>query len=154
MIYSTKPLDKSNLRKARLAAIVLFHICDYAKESKFSPYIDVMKEAKYGETLGMVLGGRIGFMHELIRLSANASKHYQLSNKKHYIQSVDQIKNDDAPGLFSGPFGEGNFSEVNHVSIKLTFPPSVEIKELTNNLIDISIVFDEVMTWWEDAIYS
>lgn len=146
-------LDKSNLRRARLAAIVLYHICDYAKELNFVPYIEAMKGAKKKETLGMVLGGRIGFMHELIRLSANASKHYQLTNKTGYIQKAENIKNDDALGLFSAPFGEGVFFEANYVSIEIQSPPNIEIKELVNNSIAISIAFDEVITWWEDAIY-
>lgn len=145
-------LDKSNLRRARLAAIVVYHICDYAKELRFPPYMEAMKDAKKKNTLGMMLGGRIGFMHELIRLSANAAKHYQLTNTTGYIQNVDQIKNDNAPGLFHAPFGEGVFAEANYVSIEIQAPPSIEIKELRKNTISISIALEEVMKWWEDAM--
>ena len=144
-------LDKSNLRRARVAAIVVFHICDYAKKLRFKPYIEVM-EGKEG-ALGKILGGRIGFMHELIRLSANATKHYQLDNKKGYIQKAEQIKNNDSPGLFCAPFGDGVFDEANHVFIEIQSNPNIEIKDLNNKTISISIALNEVTKWWEDAIY-
>lgn len=94
--------NTSDVRKGRLAAIVLFHTWDYLKGVGVKP---VLKEEK--------------LMYETVRAAANASKHFKLTSKDHVASNANQVAAEKNEGLFGSPFGESFFGESNDVYLLL-----------------------------------
>ncbi|MCX8957949.1 hypothetical protein EHW64_07430 [Erwinia psidii] len=81
-----------NMRRGRIAAIVLHHVYDYAESNGLG---------KPGHSLY----GKNKMLYEKIRSVANASKHFKLD--KHSIASYfEQIASEHNKGLFGAPFGQ------------------------------------------------
>jgi len=97
--------DKTDLRRGRIAAIILYHMNDYAKESGMG-------------TPCAALVGSAKLMFEVVRAAANASKHYNLKIP-HIASKAEQIISEDNPGMFTAPFGTGVFAEANEVHLLL-----------------------------------
>lgn len=97
--------SKSDLRRGRIAAIILYHMNDYAKESGMG-------------TPCAALVGSTKLMYEVVKAAANASKHYKLT-RSHIASSAEQIISEDNPGMFTAPFGTGVFAEANEVHLLL-----------------------------------
>ena len=97
-------VSSHDVRRGRLTAIVLFHTWDYLKDLAVKP-----------ETAHGVL------MYETIRAAANASKHFEVTNKKfpHIASKADQVVAEKNEGFFTSPFGEGCFGESNYVYLVL-----------------------------------
>lgn len=100
--------DKTDLRRGRIAAIILYHMNDYAKESGMGKPCEA-------------LVGRAKLMFEVVRAAANASKHYNLNHPKspHIASNAEQIISEDNPGMFTAPFGTGVYAEANEVHLLL-----------------------------------
>src|SRR5580692_4893008 len=100
--------DTYDIRRGRLAAIVLFHMADYwcwhlhnTDQKLWDTYKDLNTKCPD---------------FAVIRDIANASKHYQLTRGTRQLTSSEQITR--PPGLFQAPFGDflppgegGSFSE-------------------------------------------
>jgi hypothetical protein len=93
-----------DIRRARIAAIVLYHVADYWFDENKKNY------KKLGELHKYLIEECSDFL--LIRDLADASKHAKLDVQKNIprkLSSSDQVSR--SPGLFDAPFGEGLFSE-------------------------------------------
>jgi hypothetical protein len=96
--------EEKNIRKGRLAAIVLYHMADYWFEENKSSY------ALLKDLHKILISECSDFL--LIRDIADASKHAELRTAKDIpreLSSTDQITG--SPGLFGAPLGEGLFAE-------------------------------------------
>jgi hypothetical protein len=100
--------DTSDVRKGRLAAIVLYHVWDYLELSGDKTRPEKTLTAK-NEKL----------MAETIRAAANASKHFQLTKFNPIASSAAQVMAERNEGLFCAPFGEAVFAESNDVHLIL-----------------------------------
>ncbi|MNS88587.1 hypothetical protein D3C72_1225670 [compost metagenome] len=93
-----------NIRRAKIAAILLYHVADYWFDENNNNYNNLSELHKY-------------LIHEcpdflLIRYLADVSKHATLNTQKNIprkLSSSDQVSR--SPGLFDAPFGVGSFSE-------------------------------------------
>ncbi|MGO8737813.1 hypothetical protein [Rhodoblastus sp.] len=101
--------DVTNIRRARLAAIVLNHMVDYwflENQTTFKNKSDVYTELE-----------RRCPQFPIIRDVADASKHAELDRRPRKLTSSDQVRM--TPGLFEAPFGEGGFAEAMEVIVVL-----------------------------------
>jgi hypothetical protein len=101
-----------DVRRGRLAAIVLYHMADYWFIENQTTY----------ETLTSLHEALIKQCPDflIIRDVADASKHAQLKQQKGIprgLSSSDQIRR--PPGLFEAPFGVGVFYEASEVVVSL-----------------------------------
>lgn len=102
--------EERDLRRGRLAAIVLHHMADYAAlegyEGNDRRAMDVRLNALRQELIGLCPD------YSLIHDIADASKHARLSVPKHGARQVSTAAQvTRPPGLFGMPFGYGNFAE-------------------------------------------
>lgn len=103
-------VDKSNLRKGRLAAIVLDHVRDYRAvqlDISSNMVLNTIKDACPDAVF--------------VRDVCNASKHAILTNTHKIpitISNTEKIKAESNKGLWSAPFGHSIFGESNYVFIK------------------------------------
>lgn len=130
----------TDVRRARLAAIVLEHIVDYVKPATGYTLTEIRKElfrkCKYAVN---------------IRDAANASKHSKLDGYtdgelKRQSTTADQIQAEDLPGLWDAPWGEGNWAEASYVRIKLDQEKDGE------DFVCLEIACKHVLAYWEDYI--
>jgi len=100
--------DEGNLRRARLAAIVLYHMADYWSFET----LKTEKKPKFDDAL-------IAECYEfrLIRDVANASKHAQIHRNDPQLKTSQQVSGPS--GIFFAPFGEGVFGEAAEVFLRL-----------------------------------
>lgn len=101
-----------DIRRGRLAAIVLYHMADYWQLENTTTF----------NTLAILREKLINKCPEflIIRDVADASKHGQLTiptNIPRQLTSSDQIAR--PPGLFQAPFGVGVFYEASEVIVTL-----------------------------------
>jgi hypothetical protein len=101
--------DVNNVRRGRLAAIVLFHMADYWNFEVTSLPTD--------ETLQQILRDLIIDCPEfgLIKDVANSSKHDRLTRGNRRISGSDQIAR--KPGIFEAPFNVAMFGEASIVLV-------------------------------------
>lgn len=125
--------DKTNIRKARVAAIVLYHMHDYVKE-------DNVANASYRN-----MKGRIALMRDAVRAAANATKHRKLTSP-HIASTAQQVSASNHPGLFQAPFGVGVFAEANYVHLVLD--------EVIDGSKTISMVeaIESLQNFWDDYL--
>ena len=96
-----------DVRRARLAAIVLYHMADYVALESNTPLKEVCSRATASCS-----------DFPLVRDVANATKHAKLvAKKKAALSSSSQVG--ASPGLFQAPFGEGVFAEAVEVLFTL-----------------------------------
>jgi len=99
--------DTTNLRKGRLAAIILYHTWDYLKDTGLTNPTEELTSPNHK------------LMYETIRASANASKHYRVTRHNPIASFANQVLAEQNDGLFDAPFGEGSFAEANEVHLIL-----------------------------------
>jgi len=103
-----------DVRRGRLAAIVLYHMADYLALEGYAG-----RERK-------VMDERVNSLREeltakcpdfsLIRDVADATKHVQLSVPKKTVRELSSSRQvTGSPGLFHAPFGDGGFAEASIV---------------------------------------
>ena len=101
-----------DIRRGRLAAIVLYHVSAYWQLENKTRYerLPILHEFLIGECPDFLL----------IRDVADVTKHGELTRPDHpriprSVTFADQVK-PAAPGLFHAPFGEGVFAEASKVT--------------------------------------
>ena len=150
--------DKTNIRKGRLAAIVLDHMRDYRviqldikSEKRVSPTEVLLNEIKQ-ECFDLVL----------IRDVCNASKHCILrsyskdqSNVKNprNLTKTSDIRSEKNAGIFGAPFGtsEALFGESNQVYMKFDQEITLKDKAVSSRFLHESI--NEVLEYWQKTLY-
>jgi hypothetical protein len=135
--------NTQDIRRARLAAIVLDHMRDYVAlvKGKSSKPESVLRDMKDDCPDALI-----------IRDVCNASKHgYLIGNERGDLKRVatnsNQVTAEDNPGLFEAPFGEGSFSEANEVYLKYDKPVSKGNKGR-----NLSMAVENVLNYWEKTI--
>lgn len=101
--------DTYDIRRGRLAAIVLFHMADYWCWHLHNT------DKKLGDIYEVLQNNCSDF--SMVRDIANASKHYQLTRGARQLTSSEQITR--PPGLFEEGLGIGVFAEASNVIFKL-----------------------------------
>lgn len=139
-------LDKSNLRKGRLAAIALDHVRDYR-----AVQLDI-KNQKQDYSPNMVLGNIKDNCPDavFIRDVCNASKHAILTNSSKVprtLSNAGQVKAEQNNGLFAAPFGQSMFGESNFVFIKFDTEQNLNGEMILFRNLHDSI--SEVMKYWD-----
>jgi hypothetical protein len=104
--------DTRDIRRGRLAAIVLYHMADYwdQENNPAKTSLRRLRQSLVKKCPEFVV----------IRDVADASKHAQLRQSNDIpreLSSSDQITR--APGLFEAPFGVGVFNEASEVVVTL-----------------------------------
>lgn len=94
-----------DIRKARLAAIVVEHLVDY-----YSLAYKKTKEEVRNELSSSTLS------YSIVRSAADATKHRSLKRKNIEIKESEQIK--CPKGLFEAPFEEGDFAEAIEIYVE------------------------------------
>lgn len=107
--YLLSPLD---IRKGRLAAIVLHHTDDYIFNTFMKDQGDSINTFRK-KHLNQALNSRY---HSLVRDVCDASKH-RILTKRPDTEIKDQNQVQQTPGLFEAPFGFGVFAEAAAVEI-------------------------------------
>ena len=137
--------NKHDLRKGRLASIVLDHMRDY-----WVIYLDVNKERNI---VGKIFQEQIYDLcpdAELIRDVCNVTKHGILKVPKH-IQSTEQIKAEQNEGLFVGGF-DSMFGESNDVFIQFEQENELDGKNSAFKFLHEAI--SEVNNFWNSKLNS
>lgn len=102
--------DVQNARRARLAAIVLYHMADYVALEGYTGQDRKFMNERIDSVREELISRCPDF--SLIRDIADATKHAQLAVSKKVpreLSSSTQVTS--SPGLFHAPFGEGVFAE-------------------------------------------
>jgi hypothetical protein len=121
---------KTDIRRAKLAMICLYHVVDYLKEAKELRISNMLSECSDLKSLSD---------------AANVTKHSVLTKYQPTIKRVDQIKQKNHAGLFTSPFGEGYFGEANEVYISFNDGLDLEVKRVSNILINVKNYFDKII---------
>lgn len=129
--------DTSNLRKGRLAAIVLYHTWDYLGLSG--------DEAKPEKILA--INNEI-LMAETIRAAANSSKHFQLK-RPHIAKNADQLVAERNEGLCGAPFPDAYFGEANDVYLLLN---EDEQKKYGCKIVTLATAVRFMQSYWEQEL--
>jgi len=142
-------LDKSNLRKGRLAAIALDHIRDYR-----AVQLDI-KNHKQDYSPNMVLDSIKDDCPDtvFVRDVCNASKHAILTNSSKVprtLSNTGQVKAEQNSGLFSAPFGQSMFGESNYVFIKFDNEQYFNGELISFRKLHDSI--NEVIKYWDKQL--
>jgi len=104
--------DPFSVRRARLAAIVLYHLVDYVQLQ--------WPGSSIGSISDKIVVRCPDFL--LIRDVCNASKHSLLTKKTkqpRQLDSASQVLANSYDGLFHAPFGYGHFAEASYVWVQL-----------------------------------
>jgi len=101
-----------NVRRGRLAAIVLYHVADYWFEDNRDVYADVA--AVHLEVIGLCPE------FQTIRDVADATKHAELRPQTKIPRTLSASKQAYlSEGLFTAPFGHGVFAEALEIVVEL-----------------------------------
>lgn len=109
--FENAPYD---IRRGRLAAIVLYHMADHVALDGFASRDRKLMDQEIEAARARVQAKSPEFA--LIRDVADASKHAKLASSKkvpRQLSSAEQLS--ATPGLFQGPFGYGVFAEAAEV---------------------------------------
>lgn len=134
--------NKCDLRKGRLAAIVLDHVRDY-------------RAVQMDITPNQVLDTIQVDCHDavFVRDVCNASKHAILTSSPKVprtLSNTGQIKAEQNEGLFSAPLGEGMLAESNHVFITFDQDQILNGEKISFRKLDDSI--NEVIKYWDKQL--
>ncbi|WP_312158453.1 hypothetical protein [Pantoea piersonii] len=133
-------LTPTDIRRGRIAAIVLYHMWDYADQNG----------------IGKPSNGLIDLekmYYEVVRATANASKHFQLRKDEkfpHIAKKADQVIAEENEGLFCAPFGDGVVAESNEVYLLLD-SPQTHYGE-TYEYVNLATAIKFVMAFWQQQI--
>ena len=122
--------DKTNIRRAKLALISLYHVVDYLKEATELTRSDMLKSCPDLKSLSD---------------AANVTKHCVLTRSQPTINRVDQINQTTHKGFFNSPFGERYFGEANEVHISFDEDLDLAVKRVATILMNVKIYFDKVI---------
>lgn len=123
--------DKTDIRRAKLALVTLYHVFDYLKLSKNLTYDDL----KAGCEDFVILAN-----------AANATKHGVLTRGSDLnLDNSNQIKQESYPGLFEAPFGEGTFYEASEVYLVFNDDLNLPVKRVSIILKNIKKYYDEII---------
>lgn len=131
--------DPFCVRRARLAAIVLYHLADYLKAQANQDW----GVTKIAEAIAVKCPDFL-----LVRDVCDASKHCVLTNESRGSKSPRRLEHSDQldatshEGLFSAPFGSGFFAEASYVWIKLDDGSWRNFVDVVSNVISFFDVFD------------
>jgi len=129
--------DLGNVRRGRLACIVLYHVADYwalGVHGKDSPITSLHKE--------LILECP---EFNLVRDVADASKHAQLFKQKAIPRMLSSSEQVTRPlGIFQAPFGEGVFSEASIVMVTLDDGATHPLPDAVRS----------VLSMWERKVYT
>lgn len=114
-----------NIRKARLAAIVVEHIIDYYSLAYKKDRAEVRKDIT-----------DLSPLYSVTRDAADATKHGSLKRRNSDIKENGQIK--CPPGFFQAPFGEGCWLR----RLRFMQKPVMEEKSLWKALKEVMRVWD------------
>ncbi len=103
---------RCDIRRGVLAAITLDHLRDY-----YLTYLN--EEASTSISKSKLTNSLSDECVEIlyVRDACNVTKHREINQKPNYSSSSDNIVQEDKPGLFSVPFGEGYFAEASEVGL-------------------------------------
>jgi hypothetical protein len=124
--------DLKNIRRGRLAAIVLDHMAEYwqlENKEKFNSL--PMLRAELTKNCPE---------YSIIRDVSDASKHCRLDRPSAKLSSSEQITR--TPGLFEAPFGWGVFAEAAEVIVTLNDRTSIAFAPVVRS----------VLLMWEDVL--
>lgn len=110
--------ESFDLRRARLAAIVLYHMADHFALDGIALRDRSYMDKQIADIRARILEQCPEFA--LIGDVADASKHAKLATRPNHprqLSSVEQIS--ASPGMFQAPFGEGLFAEAVEVVVTL-----------------------------------
>lgn len=129
----------TDVRRARLAAIVLEHMNDY---------VNLVNGVEGRENVGKERKKLFEACHDAkhIHDAANASKHAKISRGV-MSSTADQMKSSNHPGLFQAPWGYGVYAETNYVHIRFDKPNHEGVKE--RNMVE---AVQSVLGYWESRI--
>jgi len=137
--------DVLDIRRGRLAAIVLYHMADYWLLDGAT--YDTRQE--YTEALTSLHDSLKNECEEfsIIRDIADATKHASLfvpkdKNRPRKLSSAEQVTR--PAGMFGAPFGEAVFSEASTVMIKLDAGTSQPLAKAIGS----------VLTMWEELLFG
>lgn len=145
--------DKTDLRKGRLAAIVLDHMRDYRIVQQGIGTTEILLNEIKHDCFDLVL----------IRDVCNASKHCILTsncrNKTNVknprnLTKVSDIKSEKNTGTFRAPFGtpKALFGEANRVYMKFDEPIIFNNEKIIGRFLHEAI--SEVIQYWNKILYS
>lgn len=115
--------EPTNLRRGRLAAIVLNHMVDYWAAHTGSKVKDVMAE------LNLACPDA-----QLACDVADATKHAVLRDSTRSIKDSSGLHR--PPGIFEAPFGYGGFAEACGVQIQIQSGPARQLSEVIRSVLD------------------
>lgn len=119
-----------DVRRGRLAAIVLNHMADYWAVDDTSLTVRELR----------ILLQRASPHFSIIRDLADASKHVQLSRDDRVLSEEGQLSR--PPGLFQAPFGVGVFAEASLPTVTLDDGRKVALEDVVRS----------VMSMWEEKL--
>jgi hypothetical protein len=132
-------MDKSNLRKGRLAAIVLDHVRDYrAVQLDITPnmVLNIIKDTCPDAIF--------------VRDVCNASKHAILTSTQKIprtVSNTEQIEAESNTGLWNAPFAHSMFGESNYVFIKFDNDQLIHGERVSFRNLHDSI--NELIKYWD-----
>lgn len=132
--FLLKPTD---IRRGRIAAIVLYHMWDYADKNGIGNPSDALIDKEK-------------MLYEVVRATANATKHFKLGNKTIIAKKSGQVFAEENEGLFCAPFGEGVVAESNEVYLLLDSPQTHDGE--TYEYVNLAAAIKFVMAFWQQQI--
>jgi len=135
--------NTADIRRGRIAAIILLHVWDYAKDQGMDNPLKT-------------LSGKDEMFYQTVRATANASKHFQVDTTKkkrefpHIAMKADQIVAEANEGLHCAPFGEGVFAESNDVYLLLDSPQTHG--GIRYEYVNLPMAVHFVMAFWQQQI--
>ncbi len=122
---------RCDIRRAKLAAIVLEHMIDYY-DLEYSDKEITKSDKKRKEEIRIKIGQRCP-SYSIVRSVADATKHRLLTRKDENIKDIEQVK---CPhGLFEKPFGEGCFVQSIEVYLEKDNGDKVSVEEHIRELL-------------------
>lgn len=130
-----------DIRRGRLAAIVLYHMADYLALEGYTGQDKKVMNERLGNLREELIAKHPDF--SLIRDVADASKHAQLSIPKKTARELSSSRQlTSSPGPFHAPFGTGAFAEATIVFAILD----------NGTLKPLEPAIRSIMTMWEEKI--
>jgi hypothetical protein len=146
-------INKTDLRKGRLAAIVLDHMRDY-RGNQLGIKPELLLEEIKQDCFDLVLIRDVCNASKHGILTGNSAKDPKTKNPRNLSKASD-IKSENNAGLFGAPFGtpEALFGESNYVYMKLDSEITLNTMEkpISSRVLDKSI--NEVIKYWDKTLY-
>jgi len=145
--------NKTDLRKGRLAAIVLDHMRDYRGNQLGKKPESLLEEIKQ-DCFDLVLIRDVCNASKHGILTGNSANNKNVKNARNLSKASD-VKSENNAGIFGAPFGtsEALFGESNYVYMKLDSEITLNTmtKPISSRVLHESI--DEVIKYWEKTLY-